>query len=141
MIIRDYKATDYPELTALWDDLGLGGIERGDSPEIIDQTISMGGKLLIMEDAEKGIIIGSSWMTFDGRRISIHHFGIGKSHQGKGLGTMLTRESLKFIKQKGYQVKLEVHKDNNVAKNLYEKAGFFVFADYDIYMIRKINEL
>ncbi len=141
MIIRDYKAVDFPELSLLWDDLGLGGIERGDTPEIIDQTISMGGKLLIMEDSEKGIIIGSSWMTFDGRRIFIHHFGIRKSYQGTGLGTLLTKESLKFIKNKGYQVKLEVHKDNNVAKYLYEKAGFFAFTDYDIYMIRKTDEL
>ena len=141
MIIRDYKPDDYTEVTALWDDLGMGGIERGDTPETIDQTISMGGKLLIMEDSKKNIIVGSSWMTFDGRRISIHHFGIGKSHQRKGLGSMLTKESLKFIKHKGYQVKLEVHKNNNIAKHLYERAGFFAFTDYDIYMIRKINEL
>lgn len=138
MIIRDYKPVDYPALFSLWEELGLGGTERGDTADIIDQTISMGGKLLIMEDKNNNGIIGSSWMTFDGRRIFLHHFGIKKSHQGKGLGTTLTEESLKFIKHKGYQVKLEVHKDNLVAKRLYEKAKFIVFKDYDIYMMRKL---
>jgi ribosomal protein S18 acetylase RimI-like enzyme len=48
---------------------------------------------------------------------------------------------LKFIKTQGKQVKLEVHKENQAARHLYESEGFFAYTDYDIYMIRKTDEL
>jgi len=140
MQFRDYHQGDFSELNHLWGELGMGGEERGDTEEIILRTLEMGGKLIIMED-DAGRIIGSSWMTFDGRRLFLHHFGIKKTYQRKGLGTKLAIKSLEYIRSKGYQVKLEVHKNNLIAKKLYEKAGFFAFTDYDIYMIRKPGQI
>lgn len=140
MIFRDYAPDDYPQLVSLWEELDLSSTERGDTQEIIEHTIDMGAKLLLLTD-DDGRILGSSWMTCDGRRIFIHHFGIKKSHQGKGYGTLLAQESLKYIKEKNCQVKLEVHKDNLEAKHLYEKMGFFAFTDYDIYMIRDVENI
>ena len=140
MIFRDYESTDYPQLISLWEELDLSSPERCDTKDIVEQTINMGAKLLVMIDSNK-MLLGSSWMTFDGRRIFLHHFGIRKSQQGKGYGTLLAQESLKFIKEKNYQVKLEVHKDNIEAKHLYEKLGFFAFTDYDIYMIRDVDNI
>jgi len=140
MIFRDYKPSDYLLLSSLWEDLDLSSPERGDTQDTIEKTISHGGKLIIMTDKDDHII-GSSWMTNDGRRLFIHHFGIAKSYQGKGYGTLLAQESSRFIKETGYQVKLEVHKENLVAKHLYEKMGFFAFTDYDIYMIREVDNI
>ena len=37
----------------------------------------------------------------------------------------------------GRQVKMEVHKKNKAAIQLYKKLGFFAFKDYNIYMIRE----
>lgn len=136
MVFRNYQSSDFEQLSGLWEDLGMGGKERGDTHDVIVQTLEHGGKLILLEDEHTGSLIGSSWLTFDGRRIYLHHFGISKAHQGKGWGTKLAIESLKFIKEKGCQVKLEVHKDNLPAKHLYEKLGFGAFTDYDIYMIR-----
>ncbi len=136
MIFRDYRPEDFEKLSALWVDLGMGHPSRGDTPEIIKQTIQLGGKLILLENSETNEILGSSWMTFDGRRVFLHHFGIAKELQGQGWGKKLAAESLAFIKKQGYQVKLEVHKENKAAKALYEKLGFFAFTDYDIYMIR-----
>lgn len=140
MIFRDYKPSDYPQLIKLWEELDLSNAERDDTQVIVEQTISMGAKVLLLSDPENKLI-GSSWMTFDGRRMLMHHFGIRKSHQGMGYGTLLAQESLKYIKEKGYQVKLEVQKDNLAAKHLYEKLGFFAFTDYDIYMIRDVENI
>jgi len=139
MLLRDYIPQDFPQLIKLWQELDMSSKERGDSPEIILQTIEHGGRLIIMEETETGVIIGSSWMTFDGRRIFLHHFGIKKQYQRRGLGLKLAIESLNYIKQMGYQVKLEVHNENIPAKNLYEKIGFTSFPNYDIYMIRNLN--
>ncbi len=141
MIFRDYNPEDYQELVHLWDELEMHTAERGDTPGIIDQCNRMGGKLILMEDPDKHKIIGSSWITFDGRRMFLHHFGIRKAYQNHGYGKALAKETLKFIKSAGYQVKLEVHTDNLTAKHLYEEMGFFTFENYDIYMIRDLESI
>jgi ribosomal protein S18 acetylase RimI-like enzyme len=94
-----------------------------------------------MENISDGSICGTSWMTFDGRRIHLHHFGILPEYQGNGLSKILLKHSLEFVKKKGYQVKLEVHNSNNKAKELYKKAGFSYLGDYDIYIIRDLSKL
>ncbi len=141
IVIRDYNADDFPELNKLWAETGLGGAERGDTPEIILQSIEIGGKLLVMVEKASGRLIGSSWMTFDGRRIHLHHFGITRSMQGKGLAKPLVKESLRFAWEKGYQIKLEVHQKNTKALNLYESSGFKRLGDYHVYIIRNPDEI
>lgn len=136
--IRDFQPSDYEGLTELWQLTNLGNPDRGDNLDIILQSIAMGGKLLVAVSQE-GKIIGTSWMTFDGRRIHLHHFGVHPSYQRQGIGKMLTRESLRFVKAKGYQVKLEVHRNNIAAINLYKQFGFQYLGDYDVYIIRDLN--
>ena len=136
MVFREYRTGDYEQLLRLWEELDMSARERGDTHDVILRTLDQGGKLILLEDDATGTIVGSSWLTFDGRRIFLHHFGISKAYQGKGWGTRLAGESLRFIREKNHQVKLEVHKDNLPAKRFYEKVGFSAFTDYDIYMIR-----
>lgn len=140
MNIRDYHPDDYPAVFDLWKSLDMKPGERGDTPETIQQTLLMEGRLLVMEIPGVPGIIGTSWMTCDGRRIYLHHFGIRSSFQRKGYGMALAKASMEHIRKKKMQVKLEVHKDNIPAKKLYEKLGFFAFTDYDIYMIRDIGK-
>jgi ribosomal protein S18 acetylase RimI-like enzyme len=138
--IRDYRPEDYPSLVELWDRTDLGHPERGDHAGVIERCNEHGGRLLVMEESGERII-GSSWMTWDGRRMYLHHFGILPEYQGMGLGTELAKTSLEWLRQTGQQVKLEVHKENHAAKRLYENLGFFAFRDYDIYMIRDFGTL
>jgi ribosomal protein S18 acetylase RimI-like enzyme len=140
-IIREYQKGDFDEIMRLWVETGLGNLERGDDEKIIEESIRLGGSMLVLEEKEKKRIIGTSWMTFDGRRIHLHHFGILPELQGKGLSKILLDDSLKFVKEKGCQVKLEVHTTNIKAINLYKKAGFKYLGDYDIYIIRDPSEL
>jgi len=140
-IIREYQEGDFDEIMRLWIETGLGNTERGDDEKIIEDSIRIGGSMLVMEEKETKRIIGTSWMTFDGRRIHLHHFGIIPELQGKGLSKILLDESLKFVKRKGYQVKLEVHEANLKAINLYKKAGFKYLGDYDVYIVRDPSKL
>ena len=119
----------------------MGARERGDNLEIILQTIEHGGKLFVLLEEDTGRLVGSSWITFDGRRLFIHHFGISKEYRRKGWGTKLLKESLKFVKESGYQVKLEVHRNNIPAINLYQKVGFKSYSEYILHMIRKPGEI
>lgn len=126
----------------VWSATGLSRPERGDDEATVERSIAMGGAMLVMCDEEDdGNIKGTSWITFDGRRLHMHHFGIVPSHQGRGLSADLLRESLRLVKEKGYQVKLEVHKANEVAVRLYKKAGFEYLGDYDVYIIRDIQSI
>lgn len=138
--IRDYKPSDYTDVINLWSQTGLGGVQRGDNQQIIEQSIAMGGKLLVAINSV-GELVGTSWMTFDGRRIHLHHFGVSPKHQRQGIGKILTKKSIDFAKEKGYQVKLEVHRDNIPAINLYTKMGFKYLGDYDVYIIRDMSKV
>ena len=100
--IRDFDKHDFDGLTELWGLTNLGNPQRGDNLDIILQSILMGGKMLIAVNADDKVI-GTSWMTFDGRRIHLHHFGVHPDYQRKGIGRLLVKESLRFVKQKGYR--------------------------------------
>jgi ribosomal protein S18 acetylase RimI-like enzyme len=138
-VIRDYREGDYASLLELWHKTDLAHPERKDDAGVIKRCNAMGGRLLVMEDPASGEIIGSSWMTWDGRRIYLHHFGIHPAWQNRGLGTKLAQASLEWISSTGRQVKMEVHRENNAAIQFYKKLGFFAFEDYDIYMIREFT--
>jgi [ribosomal protein S18]-alanine N-acetyltransferase len=140
-IIREYRDGDFEGITGFWDLTGMGSPERGDNKDIIENTIRIGGTLLVMEEKDTGTISGTSWMTFDGRRILLHHFGILPEFQGKGLSKILLKESLQFVKSKGAQVKLEVHSTNFKAINLYKKFGFRHLGEYNVYIIRNVSNL
>ncbi len=140
-IIREYSEGDYDGILKFWDLTGMGSPERGDSREIIENTIRLGGSLLVLEEKGTGKISGTSWMTFDGRRILLHHFGILPEFQGNGLSKTLLKESLQFVKEKGFQVKLEVHSTNYKAINLYKKFGFSHLSEFNVYIIRDISNL
>jgi ribosomal protein S18 acetylase RimI-like enzyme len=140
-IIREYRDGDFNNISSFWDLTGMGSPERGDSKQIVETTIRIGGALLIMEEKDTGRISGTSWMTYDGRRILLHHFGILPELQGNGLSKILLKESLQFVKSKGIQIKLEVHSTNFKAISLYKKFGFRHLGEYNVYIIRDISNL
>lgn len=135
---RNYMPEDFNEVMNLWKLTGMGGPERNDDNTVIMRTIKAGGRLVIMEKSEK--IIGTFWLTHDNRRTFLHHFGIHPDFQGQGLAKILMDECLKHIKEIGYQVKLEVHKQNKKAINLYRKYTFIDFSDYELMMLRKLPD-
>ena len=135
MLIRDYHPDDFAGVMLLWKATGIYTEERGDTSEIILRCNRAGGKLLVLEDPSKGQVAGTSWMTWDGRRLYLHHFAILPSLQGQGYGRRLALESLAFAREMNCPMKLEVHSQNTRAVNLYRSLGFEVFEGYDIYMI------
>ncbi len=135
---RNYTPDDFDEVMNLWTLTGMGGKERGDNNEVIMRTINAGGRLLIME--KNGKITGTAWITHDNRRTFLHHFGIHPDFQGQGLSVKLMDECMKIIKEIGYQVKLEVHKQNIKALKVYKKYGFIDFDDYELMMLREIPD-
>lgn len=133
--IRDFEAGDYPQLEAVWNATGLGGAERGDGLQTILRSVALGGKMLVACTPE-GRIVGTSWMTYDGRRMHLHHLGVLPGFQRQGIGRLLSEHSIRFARQQNTQVKIEVHRTNAGALALYRKLGFARLGDYDVYVLR-----
>lgn len=134
---RDYQAEDWAAVNALWVATGMANDVRGDSAAVIERTLDQGGRLLILEEEGGGPIAGSVWLTQDGRRAYMHHFGIRPDLQGQGLGRRLLAEALEAVRATGLQVKLEVHRDNERAQNLYRRRGFTGLGDLDVLILRE----
>lgn len=139
--IRDYWAADYPHVADIWERTGINTPGRGDSAEVIENTLRRNGRLLVLVDRASDTVVGTCWLTNDGRRLYLHHFAIDPKFQGGGLSKPLLRAALKIAKELGLQVKLEVHVGNAKAIHFYEKAGFKRLGDYDVYIIRDLNEI
>lgn len=135
--VRDFLPEDYAELEFLWNETGMGGKERGDNLDVILNTLKAGGKLLVLLVDEK--LVGSSWMTQDGRRMYLHHFSILPGYQGLGLSHMLMNTSLSWMREQGLQIKLELHESNQIARDLYIKYGFTELQGYVVYIIRDLT--
>ncbi|MGD9995020.1 MAG: GNAT family N-acetyltransferase [Salinivirgaceae bacterium] len=139
--ITSYQPSDYKALEALWISTGLGNAARGDNQQTIAETLALEGVLYVMKTEPGNELIGTSWITNDGRRLYLHHFGIKPEYQNQGLSKPLLKKSLEFAKQMNRQIKLEVHRDNLPALTLYEKSGFTYLGDYLVYIIRKPGEI
>ena len=50
IIIRDYEEADYEQVRQLWEETDLEGTARGDTNEVVLETIKAGGRLIILED-------------------------------------------------------------------------------------------
>lgn len=138
LVIRDYDPADYPAIAALWDATGLGGAVRGDNQQTIEKSLTLGGRFLVAETPH-GALLATSWMTFDGRRFHLHHFGVNPLFQRRGIGRILATRSMEVAKEKGIQLKLEVHQSNQAAIKLYKNLGFQYLGDYDVYIIRRYD--
>lgn len=90
-------------------------------------------------EGRPGLIIGSSWLTGDGRRTYLHHFAIHPDYQGRGLSKSLMDSSMAYCREAGLQVKLEVHADNFKAMGLYKSYGFGVLENYRVLINRDIK--
>lgn len=136
LLIRDYEPADFPAIEKLWNQTGLGGAQRGDNQRTIELSLKIGGKLLVVVN-KSGVLVATSWMTFDGRRLHLHHFGVLPSFQRQGIGKQLALQSIAFAREKNIQIKLEVHRSNEAAIQLYKSLGFSFLGDYLVYIIRK----
>jgi ribosomal protein S18 acetylase RimI-like enzyme len=134
--VRDFVPADAPAVLAVWRETGLASPQRADTPATIARTLAAGGRLLVLE--ADGGLVGTSWLTVDGRRAYLHHLGVRPSHQRRGFGRLLVEASLAAARVIGLQVKLEVHRDHAAAIALYRRAGFARLGDYDVFIMRDL---
>ena len=135
MILRTYEEKDFAQLSQLWLESGVGSPARNDTQEAIRECLRIGGALFLVED--EGVLVGSAWITYDGRRFYLHYMAVSPSKQNQGIGKMLMDKVIAFGKENNTQMKLEVNRRNARAIHLYEKFGFANLGEYDTYILRQ----
>jgi len=136
-IIRAYRLGDFEAIRAIWEPLGMADRARGDTAEVIERTLRHEhARLFLLEETGNGEVVGTSWITSDGRRLHLHHFAVKASRQGRGLSKILLRACLEHAWAAGLQMKLEVNRANTRAIELYKGAGFKSLGDYEVYILR-----
>lgn len=110
---------------------------RGDSAGVIERTLRQEfARLILLEEGAGSRIVGTSWITCDGRRLLLHHFAVELSLQGRGLSKILLQATLEHVRAAGLPMKLEVARTNTRAVDLYKRAGFESLGDYEVYILR-----
>ena len=138
--VRNFESSDFDGVAYVWSETGVGNAKRGDNLQVIERTLAHDGAFFVLCGDTEDKIIGTAWLTNDSRRLYLHHFAVLPEFQGQGLSHLLMEKCVDFIRECGLQVKLEVHVENEVARNLYMKYGFARLGDYDVYIIREIRQ-
>ncbi len=130
--------SEFLKAKELWQKTGIENPARGDTFDILQSTIKFNGVLLGLY--ENDLLLGTAWLTDDGRRLYLHHMAIEPSYQGKGLSNILMHEIVKIAKERKLQIKLEVGINNTKAISLYKKYDFDELGNYKVLINRKTDK-
>ena len=131
------RALDEPlfeSITRIWVNTGISNPARMDDLASVRYNLDNGGIMLLAWEDEK--LVGTALLSHDFRRLYIHHMAVEPALQNRGIGRLLLQEALQIAREKGFQPKLEVHRDNPAARHLYHSCGFTDLDGY-ITMIRR----
>ncbi len=125
---EDFSPAIYTQISKVWAETKVGNPARGDTYEVVLNTLSQNGKILtVWEDT---LIIGTCWLTSDNRRLYLHHMAVLPTYQNHKVGQLLIKSSIEYAKKLKLQLKLEVNLQNNQAIHLYKKFGFEFIENY-----------
>lgn len=134
--VCDFAPDDYESVKELWRFTGVSGVHRADDLKVIQASLQSGGHLWLIRGFAPRAVLGTCWITCDGRRLYLHHLTIHPQHQKKGLGRFFVQRSMNLALGLKIQIKLEVRADNDSAVRLYQKCGFELLDDYQTWICR-----
>ncbi|MCK9329845.1 MAG: GNAT family N-acetyltransferase [Candidatus Cloacimonetes bacterium] len=136
-ISTDFNKQIYQKIVKIWKVTGISNPERCDSFENIMATLEKNAVFLTALNNDN--IIATCWLTSDYRRLHLHHMAVLPEFQNKGIAQLLIDKAKEFSKEYKLQLKLEVNKNNQIAKNLYLKNGFKILDSFITMIRRDIN--
>jgi ribosomal protein S18 acetylase RimI-like enzyme len=125
MRIRTFTLDDYDAVYAFWKSIEKGiDLGRSDSREEVAKLLERSPGLSLLAEDDKGHVIGTVLVGFDGRRGLIYHLAVRSDYRRRGLGRALMAAAEDRLCQQGcLKYYLLVHRDNTDAIRFYEKLG------------------
>lgn len=96
---------------------------RDESRSIVMSCLHSKDRKLYVAEIDN-ITIGICTLFYAENKVTIYGLGIAEAYQGKGYGRDLLHSILNLLKDKPYEVELEVDSLNEKAYSLYKTAGF-----------------
>jgi ribosomal protein S18 acetylase RimI-like enzyme len=134
MEYRLTKKTDISHLFTLWNEAGLpialDGVERETNE--CEMMLDMNPTSCFV-CVENGIILGSIFGTFNGRRAWIYHLAVHPDHQRKGIGGKLYDLAEAALKKRGATKIIVGVLKQNTCVPFYHDRGFELMDDAYLY--------
>lgn len=137
MKIREFRfEQDYEEVCRLWESSGPGiQLSPSDTPDEVRKKLQRDPDLFLVAERD-GLIIGTVFGGFDGRRGLAYHLAVVKGERRSGIGRALMEELENRLRSKGCRkYYLLVTKDNEDALAFYNTLGAEVM---DLYILGKV---
>jgi len=123
--IRTFSMEDYPQVRALWEDVGLE-IRPGDSPTELSAKLRQEPELFVVAE-DRGEVVGTALGGWDGRRGWIYHLGVARSHRRRGVASAVIKELEKRMAEMGIpKVNALIYPSNSASVEFFKRAGFEV---------------
>ncbi|MBI9011537.1 MAG: GNAT family N-acetyltransferase [Clostridiales bacterium] len=131
MIIREMEKSDLEKCLVLWKDaFNAGYSDRFDTVNSLEAYLDRNpGFSTVVYDLEDNLL-GALMCGHDGRRGSIYHTAVSKSHRGKGIGRMMETRSLSKLKKIGITTGfLFINTKNPGSREFWEHTGWEIVDD------------
>ena len=121
--IEPLDAASIPSLVALWEDCGL---TRPWNDAAADARLALDGPAsTILGIRERGALVGSVMVGFDGHRGWVYYLAVAESHRRSGVGRALMAGAEDWLRERGAPaVRLMVREDNTEAHGFYRALGY-----------------
>jgi GNAT superfamily N-acetyltransferase len=132
--IVEFEEIHFSSLMVLWQECGLATPGRADTLHDVQQSSGRGGRLWVALSRDK--LVGSIWVTDDGRRQYLHHLAVAEGWRQRGLGRRLMQLALSYSDDVERQVKIEVERNTPWLRQFYNEFGFVDLGNYEVIIRR-----
>ena len=123
MHVRDFRETDRPALTTLWEACGLTRPWNDPNDDIDRAVATRDATIRVGYLGDR--LAGSVMAGHDGHRGWVYYLAVDPSQQGRGLGRELMEEAGLWLLSRGApKLELMVREGNDRAAKFYEALGF-----------------
>jgi RimJ/RimL family protein N-acetyltransferase len=135
--LRHYRASDYPQVKAIWDAAGWGEHNGSTAEAVTYKLLNSRGPFLVAEAV--GQVVGTAMVSWDGRWGWASAVAVHPDYRRRGIARRLMAEAERVLTELGaYQICLLTNNQNAAAMGLYQSLGYESF-DFVIYMRKKLT--
>lgn len=121
MLVRDFELADINEILEILKLNNQYGFPEVDGPEAMKRVKACKAAVFLVCEIE-GKIVGVIRGNYDGSRAIIHQLSVHPTHQRRGIGTTLVKESVRRFQQMGAPTVSATVKEESLP--FWEKIGF-----------------